>query len=661
MTRFLSSLSNRIFLASALLALMAIGAAMLVVNAVVTAQAEAELERGLEEAATLVDGYHREHFDALDRDARLIADLPKLKAAVDTNDPPTVLPIVEAYPQQLGADLFLVTNRAGMPLATIGDPGAGAEAIRELPAIRAALAGRTSSSFWPRGNGVLQVVVSTPIWIEPVPEILGTLSVGFSLDEALAKRFKQLTQADIVMASPTRVYAATLDVTPPALLEALRRSRGRSEKSSVARVTLEGEDYVAVTRELPLNRASATAGDGGADPVPLAMVLQSRTERLRPLRTVHTALVVTALLAVVGATLLSYLVARTITRPLAAITATMRDVAVTGDLTRASSPPSSGWWEDEDARLLARTFESLASSLARFQREAALRERLSTLGRFSTVLAHEIRNPLMIIKASLHTLKRSAFAPTALRRDKSGAAASPLPPSRSALRRDESAVVLPPQEELSPSEIPEWLPRLADIEEEVNRLDRLVGEVLDYARPLRFSYETVDLSTVCRGAAEASTRGHDVKVVVAAPPEPLEIVTDAERLRAALVNILANAREAVLTRRADEARVTHPVTTKPTPPEDKGAELNAMAITLEVRQDRPSRVRVVVADRGTGIAEEDLPRVFEPYFTTRRTGSGLGLAIARHIVEGLGGTIELASRQGEGTTVTIALPVDSRA
>jgi signal transduction histidine kinase len=628
MTRFLSSLSNRIFLASALLALMAIGAAMLVINAVVTAQAEAELERGLEEAATLVDGYHREHFDALNRDARLIADLPKLKAAVDTNDPPTVLPIVEAYPQQLGADLFLVTNRAGMPLATIGDPGAGAEAIRELPAIRAALAGRTSSSFWPRGNGVLQVVVSTPIWIEPVPEILGTLSVGFSLDEALAKRFKRLTQADIVMASPTRVYAATLDATPPELLEALRRSRGRSEKSSVARVTLEGEDYVAVTRELPLNRASATAGDGGADPVALAMVLQSRTERLRPLRTVHTALVVTALLAVVGATLLSYLVARTITRPLAAITATMRDVAVSGDLSRASSPPSSGWWEDEDARLLARTFESLASSLARFQREAALRERLSTLGRFSTVLAHEIRNPLMIIKASLHTLKRAALRPA-------GAA-------RSSVQQ-------------------EWLPRLTDIEEEVNRLDRLVGEVLDYARPLQFSYETVDLNTVCRGAAEASTRGHDVEVAVLAPPEPLEIVTDPERLRAALVNILANAREAVLTRRAEETRASHAVATMPMPSHAKRAEPATMEITLEVRQDPPDRVCVVVADRGTGIAAEDLPRVFEPYYTTRRTGSGLGLAIARHIVEGLGGTIELTSRHGHGTTVTIALPVDSRA
>ncbi|MPY90185.1 MAG: HAMP domain-containing protein [Luteitalea sp.] len=639
MTRFLSSLSNRIFLASALLALMTIGVAMLVVNAVVTAQAERELERGLEEATTLVERNYGEHFKGLIRDARLIADLPKLKAAVDTDHPPTVLPVVEAYPEQLGADLFLVTNREGRPLATIGDPSVAPEAIRDVPAIQAALAGRANSSFWPRGSGVLQVVVSAPIWIEPLPEILGTLSIGFSLDEALAKRFKDLTQADIVFASPGRVYATTLDATPTELLEALRRSHSRGGRRSVARVTIQGEDYVAATREISLQLTSADA-EVSQPSTAIALVLRSRTERLRPLRTVHTALVVTALLAVLGATLLSYLVARTITRPLAAITATMRDVAATGDLSRASPPPSHGWWEDEDARLLARTFEMLASSLARFQREAAQRERLSTLGRFSTVLAHEIRNPLMIIKASLHTLKRSAFA---------------------TLRRDESAfVALRPDEPAGRA-----APAIADIEAEVHRLDRLVGEVLDYARPLQFAYETVDLAALCRDAAEASARGYDVHFAVSTPEERVEIVADAERLRGALVNVLANARDAVLARRA-EGRAVPTVAAGPSgvareaPKGGAHGKTPSPEIAVEVRRDSSSRVRVTVADRGTGIAPEDLPRVFEPYFTTRRTGSGLGLAIARHIVEGLRGTIELASRSREGTTATIVLPVDSR-
>jgi signal transduction histidine kinase len=68
-------------------------------------------------------------------------------------------------------------------------------------------------------------------------------------------------------------------------------------------------------------------------------------------------------------------------------------------------------------------------------------------------------------------------------------------------------------------------------------------------------------------------------------------------------------------------------------------------------------VAIEVRDRGTGISPENLPRIFDPYFTTRRTGTGLGLAISRNIVEGLRGTINVDSRSGEGTTVRIELPV----
>ncbi len=78
---------------------------------------------------------------------------------------------------------------------------------------------------------------------------------------------------------------------------------------------------------------------------------------------------------------------------------------------------------------------------------------------------------------------------------------------------------------------------------------------------------------------------------------------------------------------------------------------------------RPSggRLAIEVSDRGTGIAAEDLPRVFEPYFTTKRTGTGLGLAIARNIVEGLGGSIVITSRLGAGTDIRIELPVGTAA
>jgi signal transduction histidine kinase len=71
----------------------------------------------------------------------------------------------------------------------------------------------------------------------------------------------------------------------------------------------------------------------------------------------------------------------------------------------------------------------------------------------------------------------------------------------------------------------------------------------------------------------------------------------------------------------------------------------------------PARAAVVVEDRGKGIAPEDLPHVFEPYYTTKRTGTGLGLALAKNIVESLGGSVSAESRVGEGTAIRLDLPV----
>jgi nitrogen fixation/metabolism regulation signal transduction histidine kinase len=125
----------------------------------------------------------------------------------------------------------------------------------------------------------------------------------------------------------------------------------------------------------------------------MALILRSRTKRLSFIGPLHTLLASTALLAVALGTLVSYAIARTVTRPLRAITATMGEMAATGDLTRKAPLPAPGKWQDEDARLLANNFAVMTEAIARFQREAGQRERLASLGRLSTVIAHEIRIP----------------------------------------------------------------------------------------------------------------------------------------------------------------------------------------------------------------------------------------------------------------------------
>ena len=594
------SLTNRIFFATALVVILSIGLAIYVVNAAVTQQAEDELRRGLQDAATLVEHNRDLLFEQFAREARLIADLPKLKAAVGVDHAPTVRPIAADYQRQIGSDVFVVTNGDGEVLAQIGDVDLTAEQVGQLSTVREALTGRATSSFWPRAGGDLQVV-TVPIWIDQSrPELLGTLSVGFSLDAALAQRFKQLTASEIAFLVDETVQATTLPETHASMLPGVQPSPDGTT------LQLGGEDYVAVTRTLLMTGASSTWPVVGDDETkaPVAVILRSRTEQLEFLSSLQTALAGTALLVILVAVLVSYGVARTVTRPVGAIIATMREMSETGDLTKKIALPELGRWHDEDTRLLARTFNTMTDSISRFQHEAAQRERLSSLGRLSTVVAHEIRNPLMIIKAALRTLRRHTGLPDAAH----------------------TATL--------------------DIDEEVDRLNRVVGEVLDFARPIRFELDQVDLNTLCTSAVAAVAADEEtLEIETTLDPSLDGLVTDGERVRLTLVNVLMNARHAVLERRRREADGSA------ARGGDRGAD-----IELRTEAVGDAAVAISIRDRGVGIAPDDLPRVFDPYFTTKRTGSGLGLAIAKNVIEGLGGSITVKSEPDAGTEMRLRLP-----
>src|SRR5882762_8447430 len=113
----LGSLTNRIFLASAALAVLSIAFAVYFVSRTTRREAEAEVQRGLIEAGTLVDQQTATLVQAFTVMARLVADLPKLKAGVAESDPPTVRPIALEYQDQLRAALLVVTDRHGKVLA----------------------------------------------------------------------------------------------------------------------------------------------------------------------------------------------------------------------------------------------------------------------------------------------------------------------------------------------------------------------------------------------------------------------------------------------------------------------------------------------------------------------------------------------------------------
>ena len=168
------------------------------------------------------------------------------------------------------------------------------------------------------------------------------------------------------------------------------------------------------------------------------------------------------------------------------------------------------------------------------------------------------------------------------------------------------------------------------IQEETARLGRVVGEFLDYARPSTRRREAVDLADLARSAlrsAEAAGQGVRATVRVADGTPPA--AGDPDQLQRAVGNILRNAREAA----------------------GPGG-----SIRVDVAPEGSDRVAIRIEDDGPGIPTEALPRLFQPFYTTKPGGTGLGLALVHRLIEAHGGEVRVDARPDLGAAFTLILP-----
>jgi signal transduction histidine kinase len=184
----------------------------------------------------------------------------------------------------------------------------------------------------------------------------------------------------------------------------------------------------------------------------------------------------------------------------------------------------------------------------------------------------------------------------------------------------------------SPALHPSLSPRLEIALEQLGRLDRLLGSIGNFTRSRRPSPRPMEVRktlTDALAAVESALRGPRTTVTLRVRPDPLWIVADPEFVVEAVQNLVVNAVEA-----RPEGGVIH----------------------LSAALTRPGWIEIRVADQGPGIPSFLIERVFQPFFTTKRTGTGLGLAIVKNLVELHGGAVSLESEPGRGTTVRIELP-----
>lgn len=247
---------------------------------------------------------------------------------------------------------------------------------------------------------------------------------------------------------------------------------------------------------------------------------------------------------------------------------------------------------------LGETTTRLEVDLEDALKRVARQERLSTIGQLAGTISHELRNPLGTIRTSVYNLGMTPENKT--------------PEARKIIDR---------------------------IERSILRCDAIVSSLLDYMRQPELHRTPVNLKEWTLALLDEQELPAGITLV---RPEqnPGTIVFDPELMRRAFLNVYSNACQAI---EEKNRRQQHP-------------EPGKLEISLLSRQ---GQVGIEFLDSGAGISDSDLPRVFEPLFSTRSFGIGLGMLIVQQILEQHGGSVEIESELDVGTRVTLWLPADS--
>jgi two-component system NtrC family sensor kinase len=246
----------------------------------------------------------------------------------------------------------------------------------------------------------------------------------------------------------------------------------------------------------------------------------------------------------------------------------------------------------DELGLLAREFNAMAASLNRQRAELLRAERLAVVGRISAQITHEIRNPLNAIGLNAELLA----------------------------------------EELEGLDLSSEAKGLVQaIGREVDRLNAVTEEYLRFARLPKPDFAREDLNEILSGLVEflaPELQGAGVAVRLALAPALPPVRADEAQLRAAFLNLIRNSREAM----PGGGRLL------------VGTRAMAGGVEAEVR------------DTGGGIPPEALPRIFEPFYSTKEKGTGLGLAFTQQVVQEHGGAVRCESVRGGGTAFLVRLP-----
>ncbi len=256
----------------------------------------------------------------------------------------------------------------------------------------------------------------------------------------------------------------------------------------------------------------------------------------------------------------------------------------------------------DEFKELALSFNDMAGSLKEQQHKIQQAERLAAVGEIAAGLAHEVKNPLTGIKVSIEVLKSELY-----------------------LAQEDKEIFL-------------------RIINEINRIETLLKNMLNYARPAQPNFTSVNIHNALDNTIKLAEYCHrqpdsislltkDIVFIKEFAEDLPEIIADPGHLHQVFLNLILNGIDAIT---------------------EKGT------ITIKTTRGHDKSIQISISDTGKGIAPESLKAVFNPFFTTKSKGSGLGLAICKRLIEQQNGTIEVCNNQEGGATFTITLPEEQR-
>jgi len=231
------------------------------------------------------------------------------------------------------------------------------------------------------------------------------------------------------------------------------------------------------------------------------------------------------------------------------------------------------------------------SEVRSLRKEIARSQRLASVGRLAAGVSHEIRNPLSSIKGFATYFKERYHD-------------------------------IPENQQISNLMI-----------QEVDRLNRVVGQLHEFARPITILKKPMNIRTLLENSLkmiERQTLEANIKIQTRLDADIGDVLVDPDRINQVFLNLYLNAIESM----------------------KNGGSLRVWLL----KNQKTDRIEIRVRDTGTGISPEDLTHIFDPYFTTKASGTGLGLAIVHNIIEAHEGEIKVDSMLGQGTTITVLLP-----